>query len=102
MMNNSGQQNGKGGKKGLGLRRTGLMAGMICLAVMVGMALSPLTNVQAEVRTPAVPENVPSSGAQAVPVLREIAATLRQIDGRLARLERMATEASGSVDSTGR
>jgi hypothetical protein len=81
--------------------RTGLIAGTICLAVMGGIALSPLSNVQAEVRSPTSLENVPSTATQTVPILQDIAATLRQIDGRLARLERMAAEASGPVSSTG-
>jgi hypothetical protein len=45
---------------------------------------------QGEIRTTAPPQAFQSGGQLSVPVLREIAATLRQIDSRLARLEAAA------------
>lgn len=57
--------------------------------VIVGANLS--SNVaHGEVRGTPEPPAFQSGGQQSVPVLREIAATLRQIDSRLARLETVA------------
>jgi hypothetical protein len=55
-----------------------------------GATITPARVAQGEVRPVAPPASFQSGGQLSVPILREIAATLVQIDSRLARLERAA------------
>lgn len=69
--------------------------GAIGLALLgAGMAIGAATptarTALGEVRTGAPPQAFQSGGQLSVPVLREIAATLHQIDARLAKLESAA------------
>ena len=59
----------------------------LLLIVTAGIALETIPSAEAEVRRP-TPQHAFSSGAmRSEVVLKEIAATLRNIDARLARLE---------------
>ena len=73
-----------------GLRDT-LLGGVLLIAGMIVGAAATTSNVaQGEIRTTPPPQAFQSGGQLSVPVLKEIAATLHQIDGRLARLETVA------------
>ena len=57
---------------------------------IVGANLSTTNVAHGEVTAGQERRTFESGGQQSVPILREIAATLRQMDGRLARLETAA------------
>jgi hypothetical protein len=57
---------------------------------IIGAAVSTSNVAHGEVRAGAPPAAFQSGGQLSVPVLKEIAATLHQIDSRLARLETAA------------
>ena len=66
---------------------------VVAIAGMTLWAAIPPTNqAQGEVRATPEPQSFQTGGQLSVPVLREISATLRQIDGRLARLETVAAK----------
>jgi hypothetical protein len=58
--------------------------------MIAGAALRSPSEALGEVRSTAPPQAFQSGGQMSVPVLKEIAATLHTIDGRLARLETAA------------
>jgi hypothetical protein len=58
--------------------------------VFAGGAVTSAKVAHGEIRQTAPPQAFQSGGQLSVPVLKEIAATLRQIDSRLARLESVA------------
>jgi hypothetical protein len=58
--------------------------------LFAGASIAPSSEAQAELRATPPPQAFQSGGQLSVPVLKEIAATLRQIDSRLARLEAVA------------
>jgi hypothetical protein len=55
--------------------------------VVVGSAITMSNEAHGEVRATPEPMSFQSGGQLSVPVLKEIAATLHQIDARLSRLE---------------
>ena len=63
---------------------------LVSAGVIGGAATAPSRQAQAEIRTTPPPQAFQSGGQLSVPVLKEIAATLRQIESRLARLEVVA------------
>jgi hypothetical protein len=63
--------------------------------MLVGAAIPTTNQALGEVRGGA--PDTPSFQAGSVPVLREIAATLHQMDGRLARLETVAQKMSAKA-----
>ena len=63
---------------------------LLCAGILAGGAIAPARVAQGELRSGAAPQPFLSGGQLAVPVLKEIAATLHQIDARLARLEAAA------------
>lgn len=69
-------------------------AGILLLAagMLLGSTLSTTNEALGQGRTPP-PAAFQSGGQMSVPLLKEIAATLDQIDGRLARLETVALKA---------
>jgi hypothetical protein len=71
--------------------------------MMLGSALNTSSTAWGEVRRTPPPQAFQSGSQQSVPILREIAATLQQMDGRLARLEAMAKEihGTGSIRKSG-
>jgi hypothetical protein len=62
-----------------------LVAGMVA-----GAAISTSSDARAEIRGTPPPQAFQTGGQLSVPVLKEIAATLHQMDARLARLETAA------------
>jgi hypothetical protein len=58
--------------------------------VIVGANMSATNVAHGEVTGTPEPPAFQSGGQQSVPILREIASTLRQMDARLARLETVA------------
>src|SRR4051812_24630424 len=76
--------------KNLTWHRT-LMAALLIAAGVAVCANVATTNVaRGEVRGTPEPPTFQSRGPQTVPIFREISATLRQMDARLARLETVA------------
>jgi hypothetical protein len=75
-----------------GLGRLGAALALVASGAMIGAGLSASNEAQGEVRTTPPPQAFQSGGQLAVPVLKEMAATLHQIDARLARLESIAQD----------
>ena len=63
---------------------------LVCAGVIAGAAVAPSHEAQAEIRATPPPQAFQSGGQLSLPLLKEIAATLHQIDARLARLEAAA------------
>jgi hypothetical protein len=75
---------------------------LVMAGVLAGGGWPSAKVAQGEIRTTAPPPPFQSGSQQSVPVLKEIAATLRQIDSRLARLESVAQKLQTSKpDRTG-
>jgi hypothetical protein len=76
--------------KRYGLHR--LFVGTLLLVggMTIGAAMSTRNEAQGEVRTGPPPVAFQSGGQLSLPLLKEMAATLHQIDARLARLETAA------------
>jgi hypothetical protein len=71
--------------------RQGLVALLLVAAgAIAGVSITATREAQAEIRATPQPQSFQSGGQLSVPVLKEIATTLRQIDSRLARLESVA------------
>lgn len=79
-------------------RRITAAAACVVAGAVVGASLSPTKVAFGEVAGTPVP---PAFQAGSVPILREISATLRQIDGRLARLEVTAQKLQSAAPSRG-
>jgi hypothetical protein len=73
------------------LQRMLVVAGLIVSGMWIGSALPPTGAARAELQE-APPQNFQSGAQQSVPILREIAATLKQIDARLSRIETAAKQ----------
>jgi hypothetical protein len=72
------------------LQKGAIGLALLCAGFLIGGAIPSARIAHGEVRTGPPPEAFQSGGQLSVPVLKEIAATLRQIDSRLARLETVA------------
>lgn len=88
------------------MAKTRLACGrIVCLMLLVlgafclGTAFGPSPAVRAGVRQTTSTEHFLAGGERSVPVLEEIAKTLRQIDTRLARIEKVAAAAAGQQDN---
>jgi hypothetical protein len=62
-------------------------AGLLAFGITIGGALQPPNTAIGEVRSGPPPTAFQSGGQMSVPILKEISATLLQMDGRLERLE---------------
>ncbi len=69
------------------LHRAVMAIAFACAGVVVGANFSPTNVAHGEVRATPEPQAFQAGG---VPILKEISATLRQMDMRLARLETVA------------
>ncbi|HEY7688279.1 MAG TPA: hypothetical protein VH835_06280 [Dongiaceae bacterium] len=79
-------RNGSIGDHGrIGIARTAACAALVSAGMIVGAAVG-------EVQPTAPSQHFQSGGQLSVPVLKEIAATLQQMDARLARLETVAQQ----------
>jgi hypothetical protein len=72
------------------LQKGAIGIALVTGGVLAGGVLPAVKMAHGEIRTTAPPQAFQSGGQLSVPVLKEIATTLRQIDSRLARLETMA------------
>jgi hypothetical protein len=70
--------------------RAGMAAALVAGGVLVGANLSTTNRALGEITAMPEPPAFQSGGQQSVPILREISATLHQMDARLARLEIVA------------
>ena len=71
-------------------QRAGMAAALVAAGVLVGANLSTTNRALGENSALSEPPAFQSGGQQSVPILREISATLHQMDARLARLEIVA------------
>jgi Skp family chaperone for outer membrane proteins len=75
---------------------------LLAAGTIAGAAMTATREAHAEIRATPQPPAFQTGGQLSVPVLKEIAATLHQMDSRLARLEALAqkiqTKRSESVD----
>jgi hypothetical protein len=62
-------------------------AGLLAIGMTIGGALQSPNTAMGEVRSGPPPTAFQSGGQMSVPILKEISATLHQMDGRLERLE---------------
>jgi hypothetical protein len=63
---------------------------LVGAGIVLGAALRMTSEARAELRGTPTPQAFQTGGQLSVPLLKEIAATLHQMDGRLARLESAA------------
>ena len=63
---------------------------LVSAGMLAGAAVSTSNEARGEIRGTPEPQAFQSGGQLSVPVLKEISATLHQIDARLARLETVA------------
>jgi hypothetical protein len=75
-----------------GLRPTIAAAALVVAGILIGSAASPPSTAWGEVQPSPPPESFQSGGQLSVPILRDIAMTLHQMDARLARLETVAKQ----------
>ena len=60
---------------------------LLLMGIVMGMGFQSSNTALGEVRAGPPPTSFQSGSQQSVPILKDIAATLRQMDGRLAKLE---------------
>lgn len=75
-----------------GAVRVAVGAALVGAGIFAGAALPPPGSARAEVQSAAQPQHFQSGGQLSIPVLKEIAATLKQMDARLARIETAAQQ----------
>ena len=63
---------------------------LVTAGALMGVSMTATREAHAEIRATPQPQSFQSGGQLSVPVLKEIAATLHQIEARLARLETVA------------
>lgn len=84
------------------LRKGAIGSALVLGGMLAGGSLPSAKVAQGEVRGTAPPAAFQSGGQLSVPILREIAVTLRQMDSRLERLEAIAQKLQrarpGAVD----
>lgn len=76
--------------KTLTLRQPFIGLLLLAAGAIAGAAMTATREASAEIRATPQPQSFQSGGQQSVPILKEIAATLHQMDSRLARLETLA------------
>ncbi|HEX2474091.1 MAG TPA: hypothetical protein VHK01_05070 [Lacipirellulaceae bacterium] len=76
--------------KKLTIRQTFMCLLLLAAGAIAGAAMTSTREAHAEVRATPQPQAFQTGGQLSVPVLKEMAATLHQIDSRLARLEALA------------
>jgi hypothetical protein len=74
------------------LQRLVIIAVLIGGGLWVGATLPQMDKVRAEIQPTPPPQHFQSGSQQSVPILQEIAATLKQMDARLARIETAAKQ----------
>jgi hypothetical protein len=74
------------------VRRLAVGALLLGTGVLAGAALNSTGAARAEVQSAAQPQHFQSASQLSAPVLKEIAATLKQIDARVAHIEAAAQQ----------
>jgi hypothetical protein len=74
----------------LKIRKAVMALLLLAAGTIAGATMSATREANAEIRATPQPQSFQSGGQQSVPILKEIAATLHQMDSRLARLEALA------------
>jgi hypothetical protein len=74
------------------LKKGAIGLALVGAGVLAGGTIPSVKLAHGELRSGAPPQAFQSGAQLSVPVLREIAATLQQIDSRLARLEKVAQQ----------
>jgi hypothetical protein len=74
------------------LRRAIVALTLVCVGVVAGTMIPPPNAAWGEVKPQPPPQAFQSGDQLSVPILRDIATTLHQIDGRLSRLETVFKE----------
>lgn len=74
------------------IRHWCFVVGLLCFGMFLGATMSPSSEAVGEVRAPAQQEAFLSGGQMSVPLLKQIAEILQQMDARLARLEVVAKQ----------
>jgi hypothetical protein len=69
------------------LRRWAASGALLVAGIWIGTGMQNSSTAHGEVRSTPPPASFQSGGQLSVPLLKEIAATLHQIDARLAKLE---------------
>jgi hypothetical protein len=90
-------------KKELHMARLKLQKVLVALlfvmaGVVAGASITTTREAHGEIRTTPTPQAFQSGGQLSVPVLKEIAATLHQIDSRLERMETLAKKMQTKSD----
>jgi hypothetical protein len=65
-------------------------AGLVCAGLLAGSGTYPSSRAWGEVQIAPPPKSFETGGQQSVPILKEMAATLHQMDARLAHMEAVA------------
>jgi hypothetical protein len=76
--------------KKLTIRKTFIGLLLLAAGAIAGAAMTATREANAEIRATPQPQAFQSGGQLSLPILKEIAATLHQMDSRLARLETLA------------
>ncbi len=69
-----------------------LLAALMAGCLWVGAELRVESSARADSRTKPPPEHFQSGSERSIPILKEISATLKRIDAKLANIERAARE----------
>jgi hypothetical protein len=78
-----------------GCRRAVFALACVGAGLLAGSALAPPSAAVAEGQPAAPQQHLMSGGQLSVPLLKEIAATLHQMDARIARIETIAQQVRG-------
>lgn len=70
---------------------------LVCAGALAGSTAFPPMEARGEVRATPPPEAFKTGGQLSLPILRDIAATLHQMDARLSRLEVATKQAQTDV-----
>ncbi len=69
-----------------------LLAALMAGCLWVGAEFRVSSSARAESRTKPPPEHFQSGSERSIPILKEISATLKRIDAKLANIEKIARE----------
>ncbi len=72
------------------LRNTLCAAALVAAGMFIGANVTMPTIAWGQIVTTPQPQHMQSGGQMSVPILRDISATLKEIDGRLSRMEVVA------------
>ena len=79
------------------LRHALLGVGLLGAGLLIGAGTMPPSQAWGEVRVEPPPKSFETGGQMSIPVLKDIAATLHQMDARLARMETVAAQVQAQL-----